>query len=141
METKKYVGVVVKCNNKVLLCKRNRDGSYPGMWSIPAGKLEKNETTKECAIREFKEETDKDISNMDLKFVGTIPRYTRDGKKIKGVMYVYLIDVETEIEPDFESAKDGDEHTEWRYYKKNEIRSEYTGEKLHRLLEIILSEN
>ena len=39
MDTKRYVGVVVKCNNKVLLCKRNNQGSFPGMWSIPAGKL------------------------------------------------------------------------------------------------------
>jgi hypothetical protein len=40
MEKKRYVGVMVKCKDKILLCKRNNLGSFPGMWSIPGGKLE-----------------------------------------------------------------------------------------------------
>ena len=43
MELKKYVGVLVKNGDKCLLCKRNAEGSFPGMWSLPAGKIEKNE--------------------------------------------------------------------------------------------------
>ena len=93
MDKKRYVGVVVKCNDEVLLCKRNHDGSFPGMWSIPAGKLEENESTHECAVREFYEETAIEISKEDLIFVGLIPRHTRDGKKVKGLMYVYQINV------------------------------------------------
>ena len=53
MEKKRYVGVMVKCKDKILLCKRNNEGSFPGMWSIPGGKLEENETTQEGAKREF----------------------------------------------------------------------------------------
>ena len=40
---KRYVGVLVKHNDSVLLCKRNNKGSLPGVWSIPAGKLEDGE--------------------------------------------------------------------------------------------------
>ena len=57
MDKKRYVGVAVICNNKLLLCKRNNQGSFPGMWSIPAGKLEENEDTQDGAKREFFEET------------------------------------------------------------------------------------
>ena len=51
MKQQRYVGVMVKCNNKILLCKRNNLGSFPGMWSIPGGKLEENETTMQGAKR------------------------------------------------------------------------------------------
>jgi 8-oxo-dGTP diphosphatase len=56
MEVTRYVGVLVKCGDKVLLCKRNAKGLYPGMWSLPGGHLEEGETTKDCGRREFFEE-------------------------------------------------------------------------------------
>ncbi len=139
MEKKRYVGVMVKCKDKILLCKRNNQGSFPGMWSIPGGKLEENETTQEGAKREFLEETDVDINNLELKFVGLIPRHTRDGKKVKGLMYVYLLEVEEPIIPDLENAIDGEEHTECGYFSIDEIKPETSGEYLHKLSEIVLS--
>jgi ADP-ribose pyrophosphatase YjhB (NUDIX family) len=139
MEKKRYVGVMVKCKDKVLLCKRNNQGSFPGMWSIPGGKLEENETTQEGAKREFLEETAVDISDADLQFIGLIPRHTRDGKKIKGLMYVYQLNVETEIEPDLENAIDGEEHTDWGYFNLREIKMENTGEYMYKLAELVLS--
>jgi len=139
MNTKRYVGVVVKCRDKVLLCKRNSQGSFPGMWSIPAGKLEENETTQEGAKREFFEETAIDIDSVDLKFVGLVPRHTRDGKKVKGLMYVYLYEVDKEVMPDLENAIDGEEHTECGYFSLKNIFLENTGTYLYRLLEIILT--
>lgn len=138
MENKRYVGVMVKCKDKILLCKRNNEGSFPGMWSIPAGKLEENETTQEGAKREFFEETAIDISNEELKFIGLIPRHTRDGKKLKGLMYVYLLETDHELEPDFDLAIDGEEHTDWKYFTSIQIKPENTGEYMHKLAEIIL---
>ena len=138
MEKKRYVGVMVKCKDKILLCKRNNQGSFPGMWSIPGGKLEENETTQEGAKREFLEETAVDISDMDLQFIGLIPRHTRDGKRIKGLMYVYLLVVENEIEPDLEKAIDGEEHTDWDYFPLSGIKPETSGEYMHKLAEIVL---
>lgn len=138
MENKRYAGVVVKCGDKVLLCKRNNLGSYPGMWSIPGGKMEEGESSQESAKREFFEETAVDISSMELRFIGLLPRHTRDGKKIKGMMYVYQLDTEKPIEPDFAKAIDGEEHTDWRYYTSKEIEMNKTGDFLYKLLEIVL---
>lgn len=139
MENKRHVGVMVKCEDKILLCKRNSQGSNPGMWSIPGGKMEDNgETPQEGAKREFFEETDVNIDDKELKFIGLIPRHTRDGKKVKGLMYVYLIDTETPIEPDLINAIDGDEHTDWGYFTLDEIKPETSGDYFHRLAEIIL---
>jgi 8-oxo-dGTP pyrophosphatase MutT (NUDIX family) len=134
MGIKRYVGVLVKCGNKVLLCKRNSKGLYPGMWSLPGGHLEKHETSIECSRREFFEETDIDIDDMDLTFVGVVPRTSRDGKKIRGIMYVYLLETDTELHPDFENAMDGDEHTQYGYFTLNQIRPEKTGIQLHKLI-------
>lgn len=138
MEKRTYSGVAVRCKNKLLLCKRNNLGSYPGMWSLPGGKVEIGETTKEGAKREFFEETAIDIDDKEISFVGLIPRTTRDGKKVKGFMYVYLLDVEEEIIPDLENAIDGEEHTECGYFTIDQIRPETSGEYLYRLAQIIL---
>ena len=56
-ETKRYGGILVKFKDEVLLCKRNKFGSNLGSWSIPAGKLNKNELPFLGAKREFFEET------------------------------------------------------------------------------------
>jgi ADP-ribose pyrophosphatase YjhB (NUDIX family) len=138
MDKKRYVGVAVKYKNKLLLCKRNSQGSYPGMWSIPGGKLEENETTQEGAKREFFEETDINIDDVELKFVGLIPRHTRDGIKIKGLMYVYLLETQTPIYPDLLNAVDGNEHTDCGYFTLEEIKPETSGEYFYKLAEIIL---
>lgn len=138
MDTKRYVGVLVKCKDKVLLCKRNDNGSFPGMWSIPAGKVEDEESTMDAAKREFFEETAIDIDDEKLTFIGLIPRHTRDGKKIKGLMYVYLFEVNEEIIPDLENAIDGEEHTDCGYFSIGEIDPMTSGTYLHRLIEIIL---
>jgi ADP-ribose pyrophosphatase YjhB (NUDIX family) len=139
MDKKRYVGVAVKHQNKLLLCKRNNLGSFPGMWSIPGGKLEENETTQEGAKREFFEETALNINDIELTFIGLIPRHTRDGKKVKGFMYVYLLKVESPLYPDLLNAIDGEEHTECGYFTLDEIKPETSGEYLYKLAEIILS--
>jgi len=129
---------MVKCKDKVLLCKRNNLGSFPGMWSIPGGKLEENETPMEGAKREFLEETDVNINDKEITFIGLIPRHTRDGKKVKGLMYVYLLEVEEPIIPDLLNAIDGEEHTDTGYFTLDEINPETSGDYFHRLAEIIL---
>ena len=138
MESKRYAGVMVKFDNKLLLCKRNNLGSFPGMWSIPGGKMEDNESSKESAKREFFEETAINIDAEELTFIGLLPRHTRDGKKVKGMMYVYQLNSDKPIEPDFEAAKDGEEHTEWKYFSFDEIDPKKTGEFMYKLAQIVL---
>ena len=139
MKEKIYVGVVVKVNDEVLLCKRSTKGSLPGMWSVPAGSVEKGETTKEAAVREFHEETDIIIGQDDLTFVGLVPRTSRDGKFIKGWMYVYLLESNAFLYPGLENAKDGQEHSECGYFNYEDIENLNTGNFFKKLLEAILN--
>ena len=135
---KRYSGIIVKANNKVLLCKRNNDGSLPGEWSIPGGKLEDNETPIDGAVREFYEETNLKV-NSPLNLCGMLKRYTRDGKNVKGLMYTFLMEVDKEMNPDLENAYDGSEHTECGYFSYDEL-PKPIGVELKRLLKGILKE-
>jgi ADP-ribose pyrophosphatase YjhB (NUDIX family) len=117
---KRYGGIIIRCEDEVLLCKRNNKDTLPGVWSIPAGKLLKNENPDEGSKREFFEETNIEIKKK-IDLVGFINRKTRDGKSNKGLMYVFLCDVDEKIYPDLENAKDGSEHTESGFFNEKNL--------------------
>lgn len=136
---KRYVGVLVKHNDEVLLCKRNSEGSLPGVWSIPAGKLDGSESPLNGALREFHEETNLKLDNK-LNLVGFITRTNRDGSKNKGLMYVFMVETDERINPDLENALDGYEHTECGYFTLDNLPIEDKKDQLYKLIVNILSE-
>jgi len=136
-EVKRYSGVIVKCGNEVLLCKRNATGTLPGQWSVPCGHLEKNEHPIDGIHREFEEETNYTLDN-DLKLVGFVKRYNRDGSEIKGLMYVFLMETDEKINPDLENAIDGDEHSECGYFDLENLPFDDEDDQLCRLIMRIL---
>ena len=133
---KRYSGVLVKSGDKCLLCKRNSKGSLPGQWSIPAGHIEKNEPPLIAAKREFYEETNKKV-NGELRLVGFLNRKNREGKKNKGLLYLFLLDSEDKITPDLINAKDGEEHTECEYFGKESLPLNKT-DQLYKIIQKIL---
>jgi ADP-ribose pyrophosphatase YjhB (NUDIX family) len=137
MNAKRYVGVIVKYNDKFLICKRNDELLGQGEWSIPAGKVEGSETLEVSAKREFFEETAVNINDHNLIFAGIIPRYTRDGAKMKGLMYTYQINVEKSLRPDLDEAIDGREHTDWGYFTLDEMENMKINTFLYKLFEFI----
>lgn len=66
------VGVIIRDGNKILLGHRCKDKEDTGgiigrdTWSLPGGKQEYNETFYETGIREIKEETNLDLTNLKL---------------------------------------------------------------------------
>ena len=66
------IGVMILDGNKILLghrCDNYKDtgGIYePGSWTIPGGKQEYDETILEGAVREVKEETNLDVSDLEI---------------------------------------------------------------------------
>jgi 8-oxo-dGTP diphosphatase len=129
---KKYAGVLLKNRNKVLLCKRSPGESRAITWSIPCGNMEEGEKPKDTAIREFKEETniDLDTSVKLLDFIKT------DDKK--GIIFVFYKEVEKEIEPDLEKAKDGHEHTKCGYFNLLELPIKNKKDDLYKIISKIL---
>ena len=110
-------GIIIRNNNRVLMCQRSMDSALPGIWSVPGGHIEKNENPKSAAVREFFEETNVQLSPEILQYVGRIPVENNPDKPF----YIYLYDTEDELMPDLEGAKDGSEHTRCRYVRKDDI--------------------
>ena len=133
---KKSAGVIVKWNNKCLLCKRSNVETYSGEWSIPGGKVEPGEEIIDTAHREFYEETNEKLTG-DLEFLGVMGRMNRKGTKQSSIMYVFLADVKEPIHPDLENAEYGEEHSECGYFSIDDL-PEPIGENLKEYLTKVL---
>jgi 8-oxo-dGTP diphosphatase len=77
------VGVIITRGKQVLLLKR-KNAHGAGSWSPPGGHLEFGESPEECAIREAKEETGLDVTDVKFKAV------TNDLFEAEGKHYITL---------------------------------------------------
>lgn len=58
-------------NNKILMTKRSKNKSHPGMWETPGGCSITGETTKQTIIREISEELGITIPENNIAFIAT----------------------------------------------------------------------
>ena len=80
MVKEKSCGCIIINDGKVLLIKSTR-----GHWDFPKGHIEKNETEKETALREVKEETNLDVAiTSEKKYIN---HYITDTEIDKTVVY------------------------------------------------------
>ncbi len=107
-------GILLKYKNQCLLCKRSQKGSLPGIWSVPGGHLEKGEKIEDGAIREFREETGLQIID-NLDYVATL----NGGSRMK--FYLFMYDIPRKIDIDLDSARDGYEHYECKWFNKKNL--------------------
>ena len=78
VEMRDTVSSAVMVDGKVLLLKRpDACHSFPGMWSLVAGKIEPGETPEQAARREIAEETGLEVGEPDAT---TKPVHVREGK-------------------------------------------------------------
>ncbi|PLX36603.1 MAG: NUDIX hydrolase [Hyphomicrobiales bacterium] len=70
------VGSVVRAGGQILMCRRAIEPAY-GLWTLPAGYLELNETPEDGARREAIEEASADIRIDRLLAVYTVPRISQ----------------------------------------------------------------
>ena len=65
-------GCIPVIGDKILLCKRAIEPRY-GLWTLPAGFMENNETLEQGAMRESKEEANANVSLEQLYTVFSLP--------------------------------------------------------------------
>ena len=73
-----FSGVMIKCKNKVLLCKRREDvpdTALPKYWSVPCGYVEVDEEIKAAAVRETLEETQIELDITSVRFLSAYPAH------------------------------------------------------------------
>jgi ADP-ribose pyrophosphatase YjhB (NUDIX family) len=67
---KKFVGGILVDDNKILLVKRAWNDPFMGnLWSLPGGGIEVTENDRKALVREFKEETNLNITILKKLFV------------------------------------------------------------------------
>ena len=65
------VVVILNGENDILILKRPDWVHWaPSKWAFPGGKIENNETSLDAAIRETKEETNLDVSDLEVLELG-----------------------------------------------------------------------
>lgn len=137
MKEKKFASVLIKHNDSVLLCKRSSwHESRPDEWSIPGGSIEKGETPIDAAVRELREETSIEPNNP-LNLISIINTSNKDGDVKTGTMYIFLMETDIELKPNLNTSKDGFEHSDWGYFKINEIPTPI-GNDLKKIIEKLL---
>ena len=102
--------VVIIDDGKILLVKRAVE-PRKGLWSLPAGFIEVDETVSECAVREVKEET-----NLDIRLTGIFDVHTVfDDPRYVCLLVVYTAEVTGgKLAP-------GDDAEEAEYFDPNEL--------------------
>ena len=66
-------GCLPRWENRILLCQR-AIAPQKGLWTVPAGFLENEETVEQGALRETREEANADVEIVRLFAVSSIPR-------------------------------------------------------------------
>lgn len=66
-------GCIPEWGQQILLCKRAIE-PRKGLWTLPAGFMENQESTNEAAARETREEANAKVNQLDLYAVFNIPR-------------------------------------------------------------------
>jgi len=99
--------VIFKENSVVLIKRKNMP--FQGMFALPGGYVEENETVEQACIRETKEETNLDIK--DLKLVGV---YSEPGRDPRGRIISFAFTGEV---IDFAILKAGDDAKELEVIK------------------------
>ncbi|MBI2032672.1 MAG: NUDIX domain-containing protein [Candidatus Levybacteria bacterium] len=101
------VSIILVRDDKVFLIRRQNTGWGDGQYCLPGGHLEGNETAKEAAIREAKEETGVSIKHRDLIFFN-ISHVITTSERIH--IYFYATRWKGEA---INNEKDKGDHADW----------------------------
>lgn len=117
---------------RVLLIKRN------GYWDIPKGKLEKNESIEECALREVCEETGIEDIRINSYLCETYHIYKREDLYYGKKTYWYSMEVADATLDLYPQSEEGITEVKWVELQEAEIMVEY--ENLRDLLQVFKKE-
>lgn len=100
---------VIERDGKVLLMKRAEDQSSGGRWNFPGGKIEENESPREAALREVREET-----GLDVEIEKRGEMFYSSAEKGRWEVYPFLMDAEGVVEMNHE-------HSDFRWVSPEEM--------------------
>ena len=104
--------VIIK-DGKILLIKRGHE-PFKGMWAIPGGRLEDDETVEECCLREAKEEIGVDVKIARLVGVYSNPKLEPE----KFVVIAFLCDIKDDTK-----VKAGSDAVEFKWVDLEDVKN------------------
>lgn len=106
---------VPESEEKFLLLKRSEENSSSGEWTFPGGKIEENETEREAAVRELKQET-----GLEGGIVDSGDSYIGEGELGYWKIYPFHVKVDSrKVELDYE-------HSEFKWLSLEELKDHET---------------
>lgn len=118
---------VVVCNEHVLLIRR-KNAPGKGTWALPGGFVNQNETFRQCAIRELKEETGinvlKEVLNnaiVNHKLFDS-PKRNLGIPRITDAFYYYLLPEDFEGPANFPEVAAADDAADIKWFPISDIR-------------------
>lgn len=104
--TKHFVTVdaIISDNGKIVLVQRQND-PFKGMWALPGGFVDENETVRHACMREAKEETGLVVMPQDLIDVYSEPKRDPRGYVISVLFSCYVMKGELKAGDDAANTK------------------------------------
>jgi 8-oxo-dGTP diphosphatase len=91
------VALILECDGKIFVGRRQNTGYCDGCLNMPAGHIDPNETPKEAAVREVKEEVGIDVEPDALEFVHV--QYNRNAEGRHDRTHYYFKIVRCDLNP------------------------------------------
>lgn len=107
-------GVIINDDNKCLILSRKADDFMGGIDEIPSGKLEKDEGLFDALIREVKEESNLDVTQI-VSYIDYFDYLSGSGKKSRQYNFVVKVNNYDDIELT--------EHNEFKWQSLDEFNS------------------
>ena len=98
------VHAIIEMDGKLLLEKRTGNLLESGKWGLPSGFLERDETARECIVREVKEETGWDSEVISLFRINTNPDRPHEDRQNVSIEFL-VKPIKKTGEQDTESSK------------------------------------
>lgn len=118
-------------NQKLLIDLINETNTVNTIWEIPKGQINKNETLLDCAIREFKEETNIDISKYHIiSYKPVIYTYIDENITYRNIYYLCQADCDLIPKISFKSYKQISEIEDIKWMKLQELYKENISPKM-----------
>ena len=81
------VGALILRNNEILLLQRRQDDYLGGIFEIPSGEVEQNETLAQALEREIEEETGLRVANIN-SYLGSFDYPSKSGKPTRQLNFL-----------------------------------------------------
>ena len=132
-------GFIISADGKLLLGKNRKGGVYEGLFVVPGGGVDEDETKEQALLREMREETGIDISTGTVQPInqstGEHEKTLRDtGERVyvKMHFYDYRIDLLQDADDIVVRAEDDWDMPQW--FTVNELRTIETSQPVRRTL-------